>query len=94
MDIKLSKAQLSKKIQSDGFFSKTVGNTVTKLGRRALLNFGAHLAKNILPQLATKEILSLIDKLEENVSSRGAVRTGKVFTLFISKEDMDDTLNL
>ena len=60
-DIKLSKAQLSKIIQSDKFLSNMVG----KLGKAALIKFAVPLAKDILPQLTTKTTLSLMDNLKE-----------------------------
>ena len=37
-DIKRSKAQLSKIIQSRGFCGKYLGNIMTKLGKKALLD--------------------------------------------------------
>ena len=48
------------------------------------------MAKDGLPKLATKAISSTIGKLERKISGKGAVRAGKVFTLFISNEDMND----
>ena len=50
MDIKLSKAQLTKIIQSDGFLDKMIGNTIANVGRKALLDFSVSFAKNILRQ--------------------------------------------
>ena len=48
-DIKLSKVQSSKIIQSGGF----LGNIIDKLGKEALIKFAVPLAKDILLQLAT-----------------------------------------
>ena len=63
-NIKLSKAQLSKKIQSGGFLDNMIG----KLGKEALTKFAVLFAKNILPQLPTKATLSVIDKSEKKIS--------------------------
>ena len=48
-DIKLSKAQISKIIQSDG----VLGEMLHKLGKKALLDLAVPLAKDVLPKLAT-----------------------------------------
>ena len=48
------------------------------------------MAKDGLPKLATKAISSAIGKLERKISGKGVIRAGKVFTLFISNEDMND----
>ena len=47
-DIKLSKAQISKIIQSDG----VLGEMLHKLGKKALLDLAVPLAKDVLPKLA------------------------------------------
>ena len=49
------------------------------------------MAKDILPKLATKATLFILDKFERK---QGAVRAGKGFTLFISNEDMDDIIKI
>ena len=49
-DIKLSKAQLTKTIQSGGFLGSMIGH----LGRNILIDLAIHLAKVVLPKLATK----------------------------------------
>ena len=59
-DLKLSKYQLSKKIQSVGFLGNITGN----LCKKAPLKFCVPLAKDILPQLATKATSSAIDNFE------------------------------
>ena len=41
------------------------------------------------PKLATKATSFVLDKFERKISGTGAVTAGKVFTLFISNEDMD-----
>ena len=60
MDVKLSKSQLGKIIQSEGFLGKTLGN----LGKKVLLDLAAPLAIEVLPKLATKAISSARDNLE------------------------------
>ena len=49
-DIKLSKAQLTKTIQSGGFLGSMIGH----LGRNTLIDLVIHLTKVVLPKLATK----------------------------------------
>ena len=94
-DIKFSQAQLSKIIQSGGFFGKTIGNIISNLCKKALIYLVVPLAENVLPKLATKAKTSpAIDKFERKISGRGAVRAGKGFTLFISNEDMDDIIKI
>ena len=48
-DIKLSKAQLSKIIQSSGFLGKMLGNMMGNLSKKGLLDLGVPLAKDLLP---------------------------------------------
>ena len=69
--------------QSGGFVDKIVGN----LGKRALLDLSVLLANNVLPQLANKATLSILDNFERKISGKRAVRVGKGFTLFILNED-------
>ena len=59
-DRKPSKAQLSKIIQSGGFF----GNKISKLGKEALMEFAVPLAKDTLPLLATWVNSFVIDNFE------------------------------
>ena len=42
----------------------------------------------------TKAISSILDTFEIEINRKGAVRAGKVFTLFISNEDMDDIIKI
>ena len=60
-NMKLSKAQLSKIIQSGGFLSNMIG----KLCKEALIKFAASLAKDISPQLATKATSPVINNLKQ-----------------------------
>ena len=45
-------------------------------------------------KLAAKATLSVLDKFERKISGQGAIRAGKVFTFFISNEDIDDVSKL
>ena len=66
MDIKLSKAQVSPVIQSGGF----VGNVMSNLCKKALTEPAVPWTKDILPKLATKATLSVIDKFKRKISRR------------------------
>ena len=52
------------------------------------------MAKEILPKLATKETLSVLDKFERKISGKVAVRAERGFTLFISNEEMNDIIKI
>ena len=65
-NIKLSKAQFPKIIQSGGNLGRTLGN----LGKKALLELAVPFAKDVLFKLVTKAALSALDKLE------GKIRVG------------------
>ena len=47
INIKLSKAQITKIIQLVEFFGKTFGNMMGNLDKKALLDLAVHLAKDI-----------------------------------------------
>ena len=85
-DIKLSKAQVSKIIQSCGSF----GSWLANLGRKTLTNVATPLARDNLPRLVTNLNSSAINKFDRKVSGKEAFRTGKGFPLFISNEDIHD----
>ena len=88
-DIKLSKPQISKIIQSGGSF----GSWLDNLGKKALTNIAIPLARDNLPGLVSNLIhSSAINKFGRKISGKGAVRAGKGFTLFISNEDMNDII--
>ena len=55
---------MSKIIQSVGFLGKTLGNIMNNLGKKALLDLAVPLAEDVLPKLATKATLSLLEKFE------------------------------
>ena len=87
-DIKLSKAQISKIIQSGGSFGSSFGN----LGKKALTNVAISLARQNLLGLISKLTSDATNKFERKISGKGAVRAGKRFYLFISNEDMQTDL--
>ena len=61
-DIHISKAWLSKIIQSSRFLGKTISN----LNKKALLDLVVPLAKDVLRKLPTKATSSVLEKLKEN----------------------------
>ena len=85
----ICKSQLPNIIQSGGFRCKTLGN----FDKKVLLDLALPLAKDVLPKLATKAILSVLDKFEIKINGVAA-RAGRAFNLFISCEDMDDIINI
>ena len=89
-DIKFSKAQISKIIQSGGSFGSWLGN----LGKKALTNIAIPLARENLTGLVRNLTSSAINKFNKKISGKGAVRAGKRFTLFISNEDMNDIIKI
>ena len=78
-DIKLSKAQISKIIQSGGSFGSWLGN----LGKKALTNIAIPLARDNLPGLVSNLTSSAINKFDRKISGKGAMQAGKGFPLFI-----------
>ena len=76
---KLSKAQVSKIIQSGGSFGSRLGS----LGKKALTNIAIPLARDNLPGLISNLTSNVIIKFERKISGKGAVRAGKGFYLFI-----------
>ena len=72
-DIKLSKAQISKIIQSDGSFGSWLGN----LGKKALTNIAIPLARDNLPGLVSNLTSSTTNKFERKISGKETVRAGK-----------------
>ena len=89
-DIKLSKAQICKIIQSGGSF----GSWLNNLGKKALTNVAIHLDRGSLPGLVSNLTLNAINKFEKKISGKGTVRAGKGFILFISNEDMNDIMKI
>ena len=93
-DVRRSKIQLSKIIKSGGFLGKTLGNMIGNLSKKALL--GLAVKKDVLPKLAIKTTLSVLNKFEKKkkISGHGAEREGKKFSLFISNEHMEDIIDI
>ena len=60
-DIKLSKAQCSKVVQSGGFHCSWLGD----LGKKVLSKLPVRLAKDALPKIVTKATSSPIDQMKE-----------------------------
>ena len=89
-DIKFSKAQISKIIQSGGSF----GSWLAKWGKKAPTNVAIHLARDNLSGLVSNIASNAINKFERKLSGKGAVRPGKRFTLFILNEDMDGIIKI
>ena len=89
-DIKLSKAQVSKMIQS----GKCFGFWLDNLGKKALIYIGVPLERNNLPGLVSNLTSNAINKFERKISGKRAVGAGKGFTLFISNEDMNDIIKI
>ena len=85
-DRKLSKAQISKIIQSGISFGSWLGN----LGKKALRNVAIALATDILPRLVSNLTSSAMNKFDRKISGKGDARAGKRFTLFILTEDRND----
>ena len=89
-DIKLSKAQISKIIQSGGSFNSLLGN----LGTKVITDLAIPLARNNLPGLVSNLASNAINKFERKINGKGAVRAGKEFTLFVSNEEMNDIIEI
>ena len=85
---------MSKVIQLGVILSKTLGNVTDNLGKKALIERDAPLAKDFLSKLATKAFSSVLGKFERKITRKWPVRAGKVFTLLISNEDMDDIIKI
>ena len=72
-DIKLSKAQISKIIQSGG----SCGSWLSNLVKKALTNVAIYLARDNLPRLVSNLASNAINKFERKISVKEAVRAGK-----------------
>ena len=68
-DAKLSKAQISKIIQSSGSFDSRLGN----VGMKTLTNIPIHLARENLPGLVSNLASNAIYKFERIITGKGAV---------------------
>ena len=84
-DIKRSKAQISKIIQSSGSSDPWLASS----GKKVLKSVAIILDRDDLPGLGSNLTSIAINKFERKISEKGAVRVGKGFTLFISNEDVN-----
>ena len=89
-DIKFSKAQLSKMIQSGGFLR----NMLVNLGKKVITDLAIPLARDNLLGLVSNITSNELNKFERKISGKGSVRAGKGLTLFISNEDMNDIIKI
>ena len=89
-DTKLSKAQISKIIQSGGSF----GSRLANLGKKPLKHVAISSVRDILRGLVSNLTSNVINKFERKISGKGAVRTGERSTLFMSDEDMNDIIKI
>ena len=67
---------------------------LANLGKRALKNAATPLARDNLPGLVNNLVSNEIKKFERKVSGKRAIRAGKIFTLFISNENMNDIIKI
>ena len=89
-DIKRSKAQISKIIQSSGSSDPWLASS----GKKVLKSVAIILDRDDLPGLGSNLTSIAINKFERKISEKGAVRVGKGFTLFISNEDVNDIIKI
>ena len=86
-DIKLSKAQIKKIIQSGGFLGKLLSKLAGPLMKVAL-----PLAKNVLAPLGLTATMSAIDgRIQKKIHGSGATK-GAGVKLIIEQEDMNDII--
>ena len=84
-NIKIIKSQLDKIIQSGGFLC----SWLNKLGKKKVVtDLAIPFARDKLPGLVSNAASKRI------ISGKETVRTGKVFTLIISSEDIDDFIKV
>ena len=86
-DRKLTKAQISKIIESYG---SCLGN----LGKKALTNIAIPLAWDNLPGLVSNLTSNAINKFETKISGKRAVGARNGFILFILNEDVNDLIKV
>ena len=88
-DIKLSKAQIKKIIQSGGFLGKLLSKLVGSLMKVAL-----PLAKNVLAPLGLTAAMSAIDgSIQKKIHGSGETKGGGA-KLIIEQEDMKDIMEI
>ena len=89
-DIKFSKAQLSKMIQSGGFLR----NMLVNLGEKVITDLAIPLTRDDLLGPVSNITSNEINKFKRKINGKGSVRAGKGFILFISNEDMNDIIKI
>ena len=89
-DIKLSKAQRSKLLQSSGSYVSWLTNS----GQKPLTNVAITFGRYNLAGLVSNLLSNAINKFERKISGKRAVRALERFTLFISNEDMNDDIKI
>ena len=90
IDIKLSKTQLSKMIQSGGFLRNLLGKLAGPLMKVAM-----PLAKNVLAPLGISAAMSAIDgSIKKKMFGSGATKGAGTTTLIISNDEMNDILQI
>ena len=77
-DTKLSKAQISKRIQSGGSF----GTSLANLDKKVITDLTIPSARDNLPWLVNNLASNALNKFERKISEKGAVRWGRGFTFF------------
>ena len=89
-NIKLSKTQLSKMIQSGGFLGHLLGKLAGPL-----MNVAMPLAKNVLAPLGLTAAMSAIDgSIKKKMLGSGVTKGTGTATLIISNDEMDDILKI
>ena len=88
-DIKLSKAQIKKLIQSGGYLDKLLSKLAGPL-----MKVGIPLAKNVLAPLGLTAAMSAIDgSIQKKIHGSGATK-GAGVKLIIEQEDMNDIIKI
>ena len=64
------------------------------VGKRVPTNIAIPLARDNFPGLVSNLASNTINRFKRKISEKGAVRAGKVFTLFISNKDINDTIKI
>ena len=90
VNIKLSKTQISKMIQSVRYFSSWLGN----LGKKVLTNIAISLDRDSVPGLIGNLSSNAMNKLGREISGKGAMRARKGLIWFISNEVMNDNIKI
>ena len=88
-DKRLSKAQMSYMIQSDGFICNMLGN----LGKKVITDLAMLFARDKIGLVNHLAPFNAKIKVEREIGRKKAVGEGKIFTLFILNENMNDIIN-